>query len=312
MAQDGFIVLWRKMQDSWLWQLSPSDFKIAMTCILKANWSDGKWFDGKEMIDVPRGTFISSISKLAELSGTGVTVKMVRGCLRRLDAATFLKLGTMQGKRYSVVTIVNYETYQTPLETKGTTLGKVRAKSGQSQGKVRATIEQRNKGTREQERSMSEVKTSDESLPERPAPMKPQPPEMALRSAAFLRNHIVRIDPSHKLAKSFSEAKQVSWARTIDQAHRLDGRSWEDIKLVVEWLHRVPVGSPQNGGFVVFGADSLRKKFDNIRSKMKLEAPALRMPPKNKAPAPTDRAEGAGQTNEEWEAAMAAKLEAQA
>lgn len=151
------------------------------------------------------------------------------------------------------------------------------------------------------------VSSKKESKPE-PSKAK-TPPELALRSADYLRNHIIRIDPAHKLAKTFPTSTRNRWATTLDQTHRIDGRSWESIREVIEWLHRVPVGSPQAGGFVIFSANGLREKFDKVRVRMKATAPpGSGLPPGKPAPSMDERSEAEGLTTEEWEQMMAKRV----
>lgn len=301
MHPDGFITLHRKIVESWLWQLSPSDFKIALTCAFMANWADGKWFDGQEMIFIPRGTFVSSTAKIANKAGKGITDKMVRGCLRRLVAAEFLELVTQRGKRYSTVTIVNYNRYQDVQSKEGKPAGELRANSGQSEGELRATIEQEqpgNKETKEQKNSLSEVSPSDAGSKKKKS--SPPVPEVALRCANYLRDRIVQKDPGHKLSHTFTDSQRENWGRRIDLLNRKDSRSWKEIAVVIDWLHDT------ENKFVVFSASALRDKFDHIRRSIKAaKGPEYlngqrKLPPPQEQPAQPERPEG--ETREEWEA----------
>ena len=73
--------------------------------LLKANWKDGS-FKGTT---VPRGSFISSIGKLA--SETGLTEREIRTAISHLK-----KTGEVTSKttnRFTVFTVVKYDMYQT-------------------------------------------------------------------------------------------------------------------------------------------------------------------------------------------------------
>jgi hypothetical protein len=143
------------MVESWIWQLSPTDFKIALTCLLMANWRDGEWFDGQKRVPVPRGSFVSSHRNIAKSAGKGITYKMVRGCLGRLVGAEFLKLGAQRGKRYSSVTIVNYDKYQNLGDAPGELPGELVPNMGELPGTKRATIEEPNKLKTEERKKLS-------------------------------------------------------------------------------------------------------------------------------------------------------------
>ena len=311
----GFIVLNRALLDSWLWRVPAWDFKLAVGCLFYANYAERVFFDGSKSWPVPRGTFIRSVGSLCRDLGEEATPKKVRGGLQRLQAADFLKLGTAQGKRHTTITVLNYELYQSVPKVEGTTQGKVRAKSGQSEGKVRATREPSNKGTEEPGNQisipLSEVETSDGDVASasKPKKLKPAPPELAIRAATYLQRNILKSYPGHKLATSFTETQKLAWARVIEGTHRIDGRSYDDIKTAIEWLHQRP-NSPQSGGFVIFSAQSLRDKFDNIRARMAAGQPASQLPVR---PPPLRQPERIrGESNEDWNARMAAKKAQQA
>lgn len=197
MNDRGFIVLMRKMLESWFWQLSPTDFKIGVTCLFMANWSDGKWFDGQEMVFIPRGSFITSVDKISKKAGKGISDKMVRGCLRRLETAEFLKTVTQRGKRYSFITILNYEEYQTPDkadgQTDGRSTGELGANSGRTQGELRATIEPYNHLTREP--GNQELPLGDEPPSSEPEPV----PGWQSLSAAKRKKLAAHLDLASKL-----------------------------------------------------------------------------------------------------------------
>lgn len=280
MSDAGFIVLHRKAMQSWLWQISDGDFKLAMTCLLMANWQSGKWFDGAKMVHVERGSFITSAEKLATRCGPGFTRKKVRGGLARLQAAEFLKLGTQQGQKWTLVTIENYSKYQDKPEAVGQVMGQVRAKSGPSEGQVRATIEQGNKGTREQGNQDQTLSVADGSDPlpvsgdesrgeTKPTPptssaktSKPKPPptETATRAAKYLQGRILVAAPNCAAAR-MTPKQLEAWARTLDKLEGLSPEhTWRAIKETVDWLH------DSENTFVVQSPAALSAKWDSIQA----------------------------------------------
>ena len=90
---------------NWEWYENINTCRLFIHMLLKANWKDGK-FEGKV---IPRGSFVSSLPKLAE--ETSLTIREVR------TAITHLKLtGELTCKSYSkytVFTVKNYCLYQT-------------------------------------------------------------------------------------------------------------------------------------------------------------------------------------------------------
>ncbi len=145
----GFVVIHRQIFDSGLWrQFSPADFKVAIACIVFANWKSGEWHTSSGIIEIERGQFVTSTQKLAD--DLKLTRKTVRGSLQRLSRAEFLKLGTNTGQKFTIITVLNYCLYQDQSDNADQTTGHSRATHGPLTGHSRATIEQENKGTREQ------------------------------------------------------------------------------------------------------------------------------------------------------------------
>ncbi|KMT21575.1 hypothetical protein [Clostridium cylindrosporum] len=105
----GWISLYRSIQDHWLWQEKPFDKARAwIDLLLLANHQDNKFLLGNELIEVKKGSFITSQRKLMERWGWGA------GKTRE-----FLKLLQSDGmiifeadKKKTTITIVSYEQYQ--------------------------------------------------------------------------------------------------------------------------------------------------------------------------------------------------------
>lgn len=99
----NFIKIDRKILE-WEWYRNEHTKNVFLHCLLKANWKEGK-FEGKT---VPRGSFITSIKKIAlELD---LTEDEVKTALKHL-----LKTGELTKQttnKYTVITVSNYELYQ--------------------------------------------------------------------------------------------------------------------------------------------------------------------------------------------------------
>lgn len=130
----GFICLFRNFL-GWSWYLDINTKVLFIHMLLKANWKDGKFRD----TTVPRGSFVSSIAKLAE--EIGLTCDEVRTAISHLiQTGEITKQST---NKYTVFTVVNYALYQDI--TKQTT------NSAQTIPELFPTIEQSNKGTKKQD-----------------------------------------------------------------------------------------------------------------------------------------------------------------
>lgn len=98
-----YIKLSRKILE-WEWYGDINTCRLFIHMLLKANWKDGR-FQG---MDVPRGSFVSSISKLS--LETSMTVREVRTALSHLEMTGEV---THKGHaKYSVFTVKNYDLYQ--------------------------------------------------------------------------------------------------------------------------------------------------------------------------------------------------------
>ncbi len=113
---EGFIFLWRKITRSWLWKLEAKEIKIALLCLIKANHKDGEWDTGSRLIPVKRGSFVTSRDHFAvEVSGQKrkekVSPDKVYRTWRKLEVKHHF-LHTKPHNNFTVISIVNYEKYQ--------------------------------------------------------------------------------------------------------------------------------------------------------------------------------------------------------
>jgi len=153
----GFIVIWRKIEDSDLWSFDAETIGFALRCLIKANWKDSPW---KGMV-VKRGQFISSWDNIARENQ--LSMKRARTIVSRLKKIDFLaSKGT---NKFTIYTIVNYDKYQDVIDQRGKQLGKQRASKGQAKGKQRATEEPCNQGNQENQGNQIETPPTPSSDP---------------------------------------------------------------------------------------------------------------------------------------------------
>lgn len=98
-----YIKLSRRILD-WEWYGDINTCRLFLHMLLKTNWKDGR-FQGTE---VPRGSFVSSIAKLAE--ETGLTERKVRTALEHLKMTG--EVTSRSHSKFTVFTIKNYNCYQ--------------------------------------------------------------------------------------------------------------------------------------------------------------------------------------------------------
>jgi len=99
----GYIRLARKIFE-WEWWGDPITLEVFIWCILRANWKEGK-FKGQT---IPRGSFVTS-------RGTGaaecrLSQQTWRTAIKHLISTNEITIKST--KQYTLITVVNYEVYQ--------------------------------------------------------------------------------------------------------------------------------------------------------------------------------------------------------
>lgn len=103
----GFIKIHRKIIE-WPWYTDINTCRLFIHMILRGNWKDGRFRD----TTVPRGSFVSSIAKLA--GETGLTEDEIRTAISHLiHTKEITKRST---NKYTVFTVINYDLYQDDTE----------------------------------------------------------------------------------------------------------------------------------------------------------------------------------------------------
>jgi hypothetical protein len=109
MKQIGWVRLHRSLLGHPLMRELPASWlRVWLAILLRANYRSATWRDGTSEIEIPSGSLVTSIRKLAQISGS--TDRQVRGALRYLGATGALTCLTTS--RYSVLSITNWATYQ--------------------------------------------------------------------------------------------------------------------------------------------------------------------------------------------------------
>jgi len=104
---EGWIKLHRKFID-WEWFQDKNMVHLFLYLLLSANHKDNKW----QGVDIKRGQLITGINKLNEK--TKISIQSIRTCLSKLKSTGEITIEPTS--KYSIITIFNYDSYQT-LET---------------------------------------------------------------------------------------------------------------------------------------------------------------------------------------------------
>ena len=112
----GWIRLHRRLLD-WEWYSDTNMVRLFLHLLLKANTNDRRW-QGRE---VSRGSLVTSRATLE--AETGLSQKTIRTCLARLITTGEIEVEAT--KRYSLITICNFDCYQAPEESERPSSGQV-------------------------------------------------------------------------------------------------------------------------------------------------------------------------------------------
>lgn len=99
----GFIAIHRKMVD-WEWYCDLNTKSLFIHLLLKANYKRKRWQGNR----IDRGQLVTSIKSLS--SETGISEQSVRTSLNKLKSTG--EITTKSTNRFTIVTVCNYETYQ--------------------------------------------------------------------------------------------------------------------------------------------------------------------------------------------------------
>lgn len=107
---EGWISLYRKIQEHWIWKsIEPFDKRSAwLSLLFKANHKDTKVMMDSKLVEIKRGSFITSELKLANEWKWGR--KKVRTFLKRLEDDRMLSKSSTT--KYTAISIENWDLYQ--------------------------------------------------------------------------------------------------------------------------------------------------------------------------------------------------------
>ena len=161
----GWIKLYRELGDKPIWLESTSDQRsVLIALLMMVNYEPNKWeWQGKQYECMP-GQVITSLPKIAERSGKGVSIQNVRTALKRFEKLGFLTDESTNKNR--LITIVNWAIYQ------GSDDEPNRQTNKQLTGNQQATNRQLTaiKNIRTKEEKNKEVKDIVEQKPDDPIP----------------------------------------------------------------------------------------------------------------------------------------------
>ena len=125
--EDTFVKIYRKLL-RWRWADNPNMLALWVRILLEASYAEKDWHN----ITVKKGQLVTSVAKLSAESG--LSNKQVRTCLEHLKETGEIIL--KGANKYSIITICNYDDYQSNLVESGQTKGEQEANKGQTKGNI--------------------------------------------------------------------------------------------------------------------------------------------------------------------------------
>ncbi len=228
----GWVSFHRQIM-KWEWYTDPNTFRLFFHLVLNANHEKGRWKGN----DIERGQLITSSDKLAmqlELSR-----QQIRTALKKLESTNEITIKPTN--KYTLVTVANYDFYQS------------------EQG--RAT----NNVTNEQPTNNHQITTNNnDNNKKNEKELKKIPPKWSEEDTEYK----ISLYLYKQICKNNENAKEPNfqtWSSDADKMIRLDERTTEDIKTVIDFS--------QNDNFWksnILSVGKLRKQFDQLLVKSKV------------------------------------------
>lgn len=236
----SYIKIDRKILD-WEWYGDINTCRLFLHMLLKSNWKPGR-FQG---IEIPRGSFVSSLSKLAE--ETGLTERKVRTALEHLK--TTGEVTSRSHSKFTVFTIKNYDCYQ----SNDTQSDRQATSNRQADDRQPTTIEEGKKDKRE------EIKDIVDTPRRKTAGIATEFSETSfeMQCVNALVQSCLRQFPGAKVPTT--EVEKAEWCVHIDRMKRLDGRSETDIQEALQFAIQDPFWQTN-----VRSTKKLREKFETL------------------------------------------------
>lgn len=159
----GWISLYRAVKDGWLWEDKPfARGQAWIDLLLQANHKERKIFSKGELVNIKRGSFLTSDQELAERWGW--SRKKVRGYLEVLAKEQMIVLN--RSPKGTSLSIANWDLYQ----HQGTTEEQRRVQQKNNSGTTEDTTEGQQKNTNNNDNNYNNENNEENGKKEEPTP----------------------------------------------------------------------------------------------------------------------------------------------
>ena len=256
----GYFVVLRELWEHRIWDmLNPNQKVILFTVLRMAKWKDSEMYHygTKQKVKVARGSFVASLETIAKKADRSISARQCGVALNVLSVEGFIAQSVVG--RVRTISICNYNKYQ--LSTEKDVQSDVESNVGKIGEQMESNWHTLGKDKKEKKK---EGKVPATAQPGTPAH------DLAILWIDLLLEH----SPDHLLAsKSHREKAVASYAMEFDRAHRIDGRSYEQMEKVARWMHR-DSEDWSNGSSWRANCQSARKfrrQFDTLMAQSKVQ-----------------------------------------
>lgn len=91
----GYILLYKKLlENTFFNELTPASKVVMITILLMVNFKSEKWVHGGILYNIQPGQVVTSIKRIREKCGRGITIQNVRTALKIFENSNFLTIKT--------------------------------------------------------------------------------------------------------------------------------------------------------------------------------------------------------------------------
>lgn len=219
MKNKGWVKIWRGQYNNWISKIPFCDGYAWTYIYSQANYKKGMVNFRNEYIEIERGQFLTSKLKLQKIFGW--TYRHIENFLLALKNDENITYRV--SNRYIVITIINYERYQSNDEQN--------EEQSEEQSKNRLGTEQEQ--VRNSDTQLIRIKKEKKEKKEKKLSNIFQKCSITYQLVIYLEK---KIRENNKAVKEKTESQLQSWCEDMDKLIRLDKANLDDIKLIIDWV----------------------------------------------------------------------------
>ena len=245
---EGWVKIHRQIQENEFWYSEPfSRGQAWIDLILLANHNDGFIYVRGNKVIIKRGQVGWSQTRLA--SRWKWSRKKVAKFLNDLQEEQ--QVEHQKNNICTIISVVNYNKYQNKDPQK------------EQQENRRGAAKEPQKHTNKNEKNVNNDKEGNPIL----VRLHEKPDVM--RMSDLLLEKIIKWNPEHRYARNKPSLNK--WDKDIDRAMRLDGRTAEQLELMVRYIFEKNTPVAQFWADNIQSGEKLREKFDKVAGQIKRE-----------------------------------------